>query len=126
MKGGARKGAGRPPGAVNRKRIILEAMSANGITEEEFWSSVVNDAMNGGLSMKTLLVNKLYPTPKPSDDNLELSLTADDLISPEVFLQKLAECVLDGEISPERAKTLAELVSVCKDWKLISEALNEG
>ena len=126
MKGGARKGAGRPPGAVNRKRIILEAMSANGLTEEEFWSSVVNDAMNGDLSMKTLLVNKLYPTPKPSDDNLELSLTADDLISPEVFLQKLAECVLDGEISPERAKTLAELVSVCKDWKLISEALNEG
>ena len=124
--GGARPGAGRKKGQPSSRELLVGALKDQGVEVADVVALAWNNAKGGCSASLKSLIDRLVPAPKSVDEPLQTSLTADDLSSPEVFLHRLAECVLDGEISPERAKTLAELVSVCKDWKLISEALNEG
>jgi hypothetical protein len=90
-RGGKRPGAGRPPGARNRRTVELQRrIEASGDTPVEFLTKVYR---NGELElpMRIEAARAVAPYVHPRLNSSEVSLTSGDSESEEVLLERLQE-----------------------------------
>jgi hypothetical protein len=98
-------GKGRPPGSG----FTTQFRSAVGKDEfQKLVLSIYDRAMSGDMQAAAILVNRLVPPLKPSAEPVRVELPAGN--SAEMAKGLLAAAT-SGDIAPETAKTLLELVS---------------
>ena len=72
--------------------------------------TIIGMAKAGDMQAATLLANRLAPVPKSVGPVVELDIDAD--LSPVQRMQAITAAALAGEVSPDQAKALADLIAI--------------
>jgi hypothetical protein len=72
--------------------------------------TIIGMAKAGDMQAATLLANRLAPVPKSVGPVVELDIGPD--LSPVQRMQAITAAALAGEVSPDQAKALADLITI--------------
>lgn len=119
LKSGApRRKGGRPPGSLNKRTILREAIrKGHPGGEPGFWLAVVKLAASGDVQSMAMIADRLMPRLKPASDPIILPEPLDG--SPADMARQIMRATSQGQIAPDTAR---ELLSALADVAKIIEA----
>ena len=115
-----------------KRTMIIDALRAQGKTEDEFWEAVVERALSGDdAQMMTLVAKKLFPDTKATYDkyNIEVKKDANRLDRAEAILQTALKGDLPIDVAERFLTSLADVAkieevdSILERLAIIEEAL---
>lgn len=104
---------GRPKGSLNKRTELMRLLDANG---EDILKALIELALNGDIKALQLCVERLIP--KAKSLALNEPIQVDDTQNPSTWssaLNSIVKSTLLGEISPDDAKKLIELIEKQKN-----------
>lgn len=105
---------GRPPGSVNKRTLIRDALRQHFPDGEAgFWQAVAQQAADGDMQATTMLADRLMPRLKPQGECVMLALDAQ--ATPAQMARQIIAAVAQGHIAPDAGRELlAAVADVCK------------
>lgn len=101
---------GRPPGSLNKRTIIRNALAqAYEGGEAGFWQAVVEMAKGGDMQAMAMIADRLYPKLKPTSEAVKLSEPLDGTLADNA--RALLRLVAAGELSPDTGKELLAAIA---------------
>jgi hypothetical protein len=115
LKSGApRRKGGRPPGSLNKRTVLREALQASYPEGEAgFWKAVVKLAEGGDIQAMTMIADRLMPKLKPQGEFVTLDGPMDG--SPADVGRAILRAISSGQISADAGRELlAAVADLCK------------
>lgn len=104
----------RPPRGKAKRTMIVEALAAQGKTEEGFWELVVKLAIEGDQQMITLLAKKLFPDTKSTYDKYEIPLNDNGrrIDRAEAIMQAAIAGLIPIDVAERFLNSLADVAKI--------------
>lgn len=115
--GGARPGAGRPAGSINRRHSeVLAGALAQGDTPIEYMLKVMRDETEGGDEKRRdwaaqQLAPYLHPRPAPLERTVEIELPETSTVDGiNAALDRIIQAIGKGELSPAEGQSFMSVI----------------
>ena len=115
--GGARAGAGRKPGTLNKKSVeLLHGVISEGVTPVEYMLKIMRDEKADGKSRAWAAERAapfIHPRPAPIQRTVKIELPAiNDAKDIPTAVADILKAAANGEISPSEAQSFVSIIEV--------------